>query len=242
MAAEAHYRELLAPVYLWMAGGLEAATASGALDLEGVRSRGGLAVDLGAGFGMHSIPLARAGFEVIALDSSALLLEQLAAGARGLDIRTVVGDLMKFQDYLPAGRKADLIVCMGDTLTHLPDVSAVSELSRRVAQSLAEDGQFLATFRDFTRLPGGPGRFIAVRSDTDRILTCFLEDAGETVTVHDILHRRSGSGWEMKVSSYSKLKLGAYQVAAEFESAGLRVSVGAGPRGMVRLEAHAHAR
>ena len=238
-AAEAHYRELLAPVYLWMAGGLEAALANGAADLADVRPRGGLAVDLGAGFGTHSIPLARAGFEVIALDSSALLLEQLAAAAPGLKVHPVTGDLMKFQDHLPAGRKADLIVCMGDTLTHLADLGAVSDLSRRVAQSLAQDGEFLATFRDFTRLPDGPGRFIAVRSDTDQILTCFLEDAGETVTVHDILHRRSGSGWQMKISSYSKLKLSADQVAAEFESAGLRVVVGAGPRGMVRLVAHA---
>ncbi|HTY50882.1 MAG TPA: class I SAM-dependent methyltransferase [Steroidobacteraceae bacterium] len=235
----AHYREVLAPAYLWMAGGIEAATANGAADLADVLPRAGLAVDLGAGFGMHSIPLARAGFEVIAVDTSELLLGQLTAHGPGLHIRPVVGDLMDFPRHMPAGCKADLILCMGDTLTHLPDAGAVGELSRRVARHLVKGGRFVATFRDFTRLPVGAGRFIPVRGDADRILTCFLEDAGGTVTVHDILHQRVGAGWEMKVGSYSKLKLDADRVGLEFEKAGLAVSLTAGPRGMIRLVADA---
>jgi hypothetical protein len=35
--------------------------------------RGASAIDLGAGFGMHSIPLARRGIEVIAIDSDGIL-------------------------------------------------------------------------------------------------------------------------------------------------------------------------
>ena len=66
----AHYEALLAPVYLWMAGGIDNALALGASDLAGFAGPGGLAVDLGAGFGMHAIPLARAGYRVLAIDSS----------------------------------------------------------------------------------------------------------------------------------------------------------------------------
>ncbi len=55
-----HYSTLLAPVYNWMAGGADAAFALGAADLASVVGRTGLAVDRGAGFGMHAVPLARA--------------------------------------------------------------------------------------------------------------------------------------------------------------------------------------
>lgn len=56
-----HYSSHLAPVYLWMAGGASVALSAGETDIRDLRGPPGLAVDLGAGFGMHSIPLARAG-------------------------------------------------------------------------------------------------------------------------------------------------------------------------------------
>jgi hypothetical protein len=43
---------------------------------------------------------------------------------------------------------------------------------------------FVATFRDYTTLPAGDARFIPVRSDPDRIHTCFLEEAQQHVRVH----------------------------------------------------------
>ncbi|WP_224787783.1 hypothetical protein [Pseudomonas fluorescens] len=55
-----HYETHLAPVYLWMAGGFDAAVSRGEAEIEAVlpnRASGTTAVDLGAGFGMHTIPL-----------------------------------------------------------------------------------------------------------------------------------------------------------------------------------------
>lgn len=75
-----HYSELLAPIYLWMVGGPEAALSQGAADLSALKippSNGAHALDLGAGFGMHAIPLARLGYAVTAIDSSTELLSQL---------------------------------------------------------------------------------------------------------------------------------------------------------------------
>jgi 2-polyprenyl-3-methyl-5-hydroxy-6-metoxy-1,4-benzoquinol methylase len=68
-----HYKTHLAPVYLWMAGGFDAAVSRGETEIEATLpnlSRGITAVDLGAGFGMHTIPLARRGCSVIAIDTS----------------------------------------------------------------------------------------------------------------------------------------------------------------------------
>lgn len=240
-AAEAHYAALLAPVYRWLAGGLEHACAQGLADLQPVLPGrvGALAVDLGAGFGMHTVPLARMGWRVIAIDSSPHLLGELAQATQGLDVTTHCGDLLAFADRLPGPARPDLIVCMGDTLTHLGSVQQVVELGRRVAAALSAQGRFVATLRDYSRLPTGTGRFIPVRADADRILTCFLEDRGDHVAVHDILHERDGPTWKTRVGSYPKLRLSAAMLLDIFGAAGLQATVEPGPRGMLRLVADA---
>lgn len=232
-----HYESLLAPVYLWMAGGFEHAVALGAVDVADHATGGGVAVDLGAGFGMHAIPLARAGYRVVAIDSSALLIGQLQKHAAGLDVRAVNGDMLSFAEHIEG--KADLVVCMGDTLTHLAGEMHVLTLMRRVADALRPGGTFLATFRDYTRLPEGTARFIPVRGDGDRILTCFLEAQADRVLVHDMLHERSGESWTLRVSAYPKLRLAPMDACEMARAAGMTCAFAPGPRGMVKLVAQA---
>src|SRR5690606_7369529 len=77
-AVKAHYDGHLGPVYAWMVGGTALALERGEAELEalGVHpSKTGVAVDLGAGFGMHSVPLARRGYEVVAIDCSTVMVE-----------------------------------------------------------------------------------------------------------------------------------------------------------------------
>jgi hypothetical protein len=146
----------------------------------------------------------------------------------------MLGDLTTFLAGAAFG--AQVVVCMGDTLTHLPSVSAVEALFSDVRAVLAPGGLFVATFRDYvTRELRGAERFIPVRADEDRILTCFLEYGEDQVLVHDILHERTGAGWRTAVSAYPKLRLDPVRMAGSLEVAGLAASLGAGPRGMVRL-------
>jgi SAM-dependent methyltransferase len=237
VSVEGHYESLLAPIYLWMAGGIDHALSQGLSDIAGLTDRGGLAVDFGAGFGMHAIPLARSGYRVLAIDSSRHLLEQLESHASGLPIRTVCADLLGFREHLV--EKAQLILCMGDTLTHLEGKDDVEDLFQGVAEALAPGGRFVATFRDYTRLPQGVGRFIPVRSDSGRIHTCFLEELPEHVAVHDLIHERADTGWSMKVSSYRKLRLAPGAVRDALNAAGLETVIEPGPRGMVKITASA---
>jgi hypothetical protein len=234
-----HYAKHLAPIYLWMAGGADAAFAAGEADLRELRGSPGLAIDLGAGFGMHAIPLGRVGFQVLAIDSSELLLRELRSLCSGLPVEAHCADLLKFPSYLTAGQQAVLIVCMGDTLTHLPNLDAVQTLANQVATFLAPFGRFVATFRDYTRLPAAEARFIPVRSDDSRILTCFLEEHPNFVQVHDILHERASGAWVTTVSSYRKLRLEPSQACDLFAAAGLKPRVEPGPRGMFQLIAEA---
>jgi SAM-dependent methyltransferase len=231
-----HYENHLAPIYLWMAGGMNAALARGQLEVNAVCPRpleGQLAIDLGAGFGMHAIPLADFGYSVLAIDSSGTLLEAMGSHLAARPIKTVRGDLLSFKRHLEV--PAALIVCMGDTLTHLPDKQSVEDLFVDVAEALVGGGTFIVTFRDYTAPLIGSKRFIPVRSDSDRILTCFLEYDDSFVTVHDILHERDGSQWRQRVSAYRKLRLSPDWVASAIEAKGLKVRSEQGLAGMARL-------
>lgn len=233
-----HYESLLAPVYLWMAGGLEAAVARGEVEIDAIcpnPSNGLSAIDLGAGFGMHSIPLARRGYSVVAIDTSPLLLDVLGEHVGTLPVRTVEDDLLAFQKHLDA--KVDLVLCMGDTLTHLTGQQSVVQLFSLVAESLHPGGTFVASFRDYTSPLVGNQRFIPIRSDDDRILTCFLEYSSEHVTVHDVLHERNGSEWRLRVSAYRKLRLSPEWVSTTLQARGFTVRIEPGLAGMLRVVA-----
>lgn len=234
-SVQEHYEEVLAPIYVWMVGGLEAALKAGARDVAALPPGEGLAVDLGAGFGMHAVPLARNGYEVVAIDNSPLLLEVLEANSGGLPIRIVEGDLTEFRSYLP--RPASLIVCLGDTLTHLADADQVDELLRDAAAALAPGGRLVLSFRDYTQPATGDARFIHVRSDRDRVHTCFLEELPEHMRVHDIVHERDGDAWRMTVGSYRKLRFSPRAVLDTLVDAGLEATLEPGARGMVRITA-----
>jgi hypothetical protein len=236
-----HYAQLLAPVYEWAAGGFDAAAARGDAELQTLladRTDGLAAVDLGAGFGMHAVPLARRGCRVVAIDSSPLLLATLRERAGDLPLRIVEDDLMNFPAHLAA--RPDLILCMGDTLTHLASVGEVERLAGLAAAALGPGGRFVASFRDYTPTRTGADRFVLVNSDRQRILTCFLEYLPEHVLVQDVLHERFGHGWSMRVGAYRKIRLAPDHAASLFAAAGFSVRLEPGSSGMVRMVATRH--
>jgi hypothetical protein len=124
---------------------------------------------------------------------------------------------------------------MGDTLTHLPDTSSVETLISEVAADLQPGGRFVTTFRDYSTALSAEQRFIPVRSDANRILTCFLEYDEQHVTVHDILHERTGSDWKQTVSAYRKLRIPPQYVVSTLEQYGFEVEQDKTASGMIRL-------
>jgi SAM-dependent methyltransferase len=232
-----HYQRHLAPIYLWMCGGADAAFQAGAAEIRALSlpMHDAVVLDLGAGFGMHAIPLARRGARVTAIDTSPELLGLLDELRGETPVHLVHDDLLSFRVHVKD--LPDVILCLGDTITHLPDLDAVEMLVDRAGIELRSGGSFVISFRDYTVPLEGDQRFIPVMSDRNRILTCFLEYAPETVTVHDIVHERDAAGWQTRVSHYQKLRLPPEHLITRLRAHRFNVRREAGLRGMVRLVA-----
>lgn len=164
-----------------------------------------VALDLGAGNGIQSVSLAKLGFSVKAIDFTNLLTDELVSNAAGLDIEIINGDFTDSIFYLKYS--PGLIVCMGDTITHLESTDHIDLLLKSVYRYSENEAVFIVSFRDLTRELIDEQRFIHARSDDNRILTCFLEYFPEYVKVTDILYERQNVEWVQKISCYRKLRL-----------------------------------
>ena len=98
------------------------------------------------------------------------------------------------------------------------------QLFRDAFAALAPGGLLVLTYRDLSVELQGLDRFIPVRSDPDRIMTCFLEYGPETVTVHDLIHTREAAGWKLEKSSYKKVRLPVAAVESALIDAGFAMA------------------
>jgi SAM-dependent methyltransferase len=235
-SVEQHYDQVLSEVYSWMQGGFDAALARNTEFFvnRAIAPRGSrIAIDLGAGCGFQSIPLAKLGFAVTAIDIDRKLLDELRAHAHDLEIAIVRADLMTFDQHVRGG--AELAVCMLDTLLHLDSKDTVRELFAKVRAALEPGGRFIVTFRDLSREALELDRFIPVRSDDRTIFTCFLEYEPHTVKVHDLVYRKSASRWALHKSFYRKLRLAQLWVTEQLALAGFANVDATADRGLVTV-------
>jgi len=238
-SVEEHYKNLLAPYYTWISGG-----ADQQLDVNRsffrkhkvLPSSGAQALDLGAGSGFQSIPLAELGFQVHAIDLSSALLRELKARAGDLPIVTIQDNLLNFARHIPS--QFEIIVCMGDTLTHLNNLGEVQLVIRRVHKALAPQGRWVIGFRDLSVELSGLDRFIPVRSESHRIFTCFLEFKKKYVRVHDLLYERTTDSWTLHSSFFHKLRISAQWLQTALMKAGFRIDKLDIQMGMTMISAH----
>jgi hypothetical protein len=198
-------------------------------------AKSGRAVDLGAGCGFQSVPLAGLGFSVTAIDMDRKLLAELQAHHSGAQIETVCANLVDFRSHTK--EPVELVVCMVDTLLHLDSQGVVERLFGDVLEALEPEGTFIATFRDFSVAAEDLDRFVSVRNDERMIFTCFLEFEPDTVKVHDLVYRRIDGRWDFAKSFYRKLRLSTAWVVSALRSVGFDQVETALDRGLVVVTA-----
>jgi SAM-dependent methyltransferase len=220
-----HYDKHLGPVYRWMVGDVPAAVKRNEALLGGLlvdAKKGGLAVDLGPAIGLQTFALAKLGYFVLAVEECKALAVELRRETDAMQVRVAEDDLINFRRY--TDEPAAVVVCMGDTLTHLDSMGVVANVIEDVANALEPGGVFITSFRDYSAERVGAKKTILVRGDDARILTCQLEYQKEHVLVRDLLHERApGKDWKLKVSEYLKVRLSPAWVEREMARAGLEV-------------------
>jgi len=226
-----HYETLLAHHYSWMFNqSFEEKVTEQRKILEEIlplqtKADRHLAIDLGSGPGFQSVALAELGFsQILAVDTSETLLKELATHRNNHPIQTLHADIRDLPT-IAASQQANVILCMGDTLTHLPSKADVEELFRNSYNALASHGTLILTFRDLTTDLHGLDRFLPIRSEADKIMTCFLEfESSDSVRVNDLIHIHQPTGWILHKSSYAKLRLSATWVAQRLLEAGFSIA------------------
>jgi SAM-dependent methyltransferase len=190
-------------------------------------------VDLGCGSGFQSVALARLGFRVLAIDFSLRLLAELNERARDLPVAALAGDMRDVGALVPAG--VEVVVCMGDTLSHLEREGDLDRVFAGVAARLAVGGRFVLTFRDLSGQLHDLDRFIPLYSSDELIITCCLEYEPTSVKVHDLIWVRQPDGWQFRKGVYRKLRLVPDAVVRQLENAAFTVERHEALAGMVTL-------
>jgi hypothetical protein len=96
---------------------------------------------------------------------------------------------------------------MGDTIAHLESVDQINRLLDFSFNGLLKNGKLILSYRDYGTELVDTQRFIPVKSDDNKILTCFLEFSADKVKVTDLLHERINGQWIQKASSYFKIRI-----------------------------------
>lgn len=226
MTVKEHYDNHLGNFYSWMLGDFDERKNdfikfSKEYGIVPLRSK--VAIDLGAGNGIQSVALAELGFRVKAVDFNTQLLSELESRKNGQEIEIINDDIRavsKFRDIEP-----ELIVCCGDTVSHLNSLTEVEELIKDIFTTLTSNGKVALTFRDYSNELKDTSRFIPVKSDSNKILTCLLEFFPNRVRVTDILHEKENGNWKQKVSSYEKVRISKDIILKMLKKTGFEITL-----------------
>ncbi|MBR9978400.1 MAG: methyltransferase domain-containing protein [Bacteroidetes bacterium] len=130
-------------------------------------------VDMGCGTGVHAIALAQLGLAVTAVDISGGMLEKARrhAADASVSLRFLHGDFLT-----PIGETpADLLLCLGNSLPHLPSLTALTDILKHWRTLLTNEGHVVIQLLNYKRIIREGKRIVNIRRDGDRLLVRFYD-------------------------------------------------------------------
>jgi 2-polyprenyl-3-methyl-5-hydroxy-6-metoxy-1,4-benzoquinol methylase len=226
MTVKEHYNNHLGNFYSWLTGDFDKNKDSFKAFLVDNNIKPfnlKFAIDLGAGNGIQTIALAELGFKVKAIDFNDQLIAELKSRIGNSTIEVFNDDIKLIRKY--SKPQPELIVCCGDTLTHLDSITEIQKIIQDSFDILATNGRLILSFRDYSTELVDTNRFIPVKSDSQRILTCFIEYFVDKLRVTDLLHEFENDKWVQKVSSYYKTRINRDLVLGFLKDSGFKISL-----------------
>ncbi|MFN8673612.1 MAG: class I SAM-dependent methyltransferase [Candidatus Sericytochromatia bacterium] len=242
MNVKEHYNNHLGKFYSWMIGDFENKKNEFKNFLNEnkiIPTDSKNALDLGCGNGIQSQALIECGFKVIAIDFDKNLLKELSDKNLN-NIKIINDDIKNFENYLFS--KPELIICAGDTISHLENKKEIEVFLSNLAANLKEKGKIVLSFRDYSNKLEGNDRFIPVKSDENKILTCILDYELEKVRVTDLLYEKDiNNNWVQKVSSYFKIRISKQEIITFLENANMKIILDSFTNRMINIIAEKNA-
>lgn len=224
MTVKEHYDNHLGNFYSWYTGDFDTnkeAFKTFCLENEIKPNNTKYALDLGAGNGIQTLALAELGFHIKAIDFNKQLITELKSKIGSLPIDVFNDDIRYVSKY--SSPPPGLIVCCGDTITHLDSFDEIQILMQEANDILATKGMLILSFRDYSTDLEDTNRFIPVKSDSHRILTCFIEYFKDKLRVTDLLYELDNGKWIQKISSYYKTRLSKELAIEYLQNSGFKI-------------------
>ena len=161
-------------------------------------------VDAACGTGHHAIALARQGYQVVATDLSAAMIERARenAAAAGADLSFAHVGLGKLATL---GQTFDAVLCLGNSLPHMLTSAAVDDALADFATVLHPGGLLVIQNRNFDRVWARQERFMGPQShrdgDHEWVFVRFYDFHAETLTFNMIRLQRTADGWAQDVDA-----------------------------------------
>lgn len=171
-------------------------------------------LDLACGTGRHSVALAKAGAEPLGIDRSPVMVQS----AKALAVREAVSAeflLMDMQDLIGLGRQGfGLAICLGNSLSLLPDIDAVLRVLKSVRSLLAAGGCFVLQVLNFDEIRRTRFQFFPAKQgltpEGKKLVFMRFFNHGSPDGVSELVMvslKQSGRRWQSYVSTQQVLNL-----------------------------------
>lgn len=225
-----HYEKLLGHYYHYFAPTLDdalislealgipkAAKATRAAQAVGAAGSNARALDLGCGTGVYTEALRELGYDAAGIDTCQVLVDK--ARVAYPECYFAESDILSYQPKLPV----DVCLMLGDTVAHMPSLTAINALVKSMADHIAPGGVWLTTFTEFEERKGAE-RFVDVVASDDLTLSCFLEREGDYYLTTDLVRVKT-NGWRLEKSRYRKLIIKPAMLSELFAAVGFSAEV-----------------